>query len=236
MVTERVDGGGGTMLRCEICGQYYDSSRSYVCPYCSVKSPSLTEVMFGGPSSPGGNDHPITEAADMRAYSGGYVNSVGRGLGGRTQAADHIEPRSGNHTQIADFIEPRSVGHTQIANQPGAHAAGGFVPVVGWLIALNGPCKGTDYRLHTGYNYIGRERGDVCVHGDPAISKERDSCINYDQRGRVFYLTHEYGINQTLLNDRSVRKEAAELYAYDVITIGQTKLLFIPLCGNRFNW
>lgn len=225
MVTERVESGGGRMIQCEVCGNYYDPSKNYVCPYCSAKRPSLTEVLYGESPSPEKKGHPVTEAADLRSYPGSYgdnSNSYGRGMR--------------NATQIVDRVEPRPVGRTVIADTPGGHAVGGFIPVVGWLIALNGPCKGTDYRLHAGYNYIGRERGDVCLHGDFAISKERDSCINYDRGSRTFYLTHENGINQTLLNDRSVRREAAELYQYDVVTIGQTKLLFMPLCGNRFNW
>lgn len=31
------------------------------------------------------------------------------------------------------------------------------MPVVGWLVVIEGLCRGTDYRIHTGYNYIGRE-------------------------------------------------------------------------------
>ena len=27
-----------------------------------------------------------------------------------------------------------------------------------------------------------------------------------------------------------------ELHAYDELTIGKTKLLFVPLCGERFDW
>ena len=27
-----------------------------------------------------------------------------------------------------------------------------------------------------------------------------------------------------------------KIEAYDVLTIGTTKLLFVPLCGDRFDW
>ncbi|MDO5133336.1 MAG: FHA domain-containing protein [Eubacteriales bacterium] len=245
-VTERVEP-GGNMVRCGICGQYYDPTRHFGCPNCSSSSSALTEALYGGIRSDGrygspgysnvqpvtepvnmqgssgrygspgySNDQPVTEPVNMRGSYGGYGYFDDSGVGQRTQVADHIEKRPMEPTQI--------VGR------------GGFSPVVGWLVALNGPCRGTDYRILPGYNTIGRERGDICVHGDPTISKERDACINYDSRNRTFYVTHENGMNQTLLNDRAVRKEEVELFEYDVLTIGQTKLLFIPLCGDRFNW
>ena len=221
-VTERVEP-GGNMVRCGICGQYYDPSKHFGCPNCSSSSPALTEALYGGIqsdgrySSPGyGNDHPVTEPVNMQGSYGGYGYRDDSGAGQKTQVADHIEKRPLVPTQIA--------------------GRGAFSPVVGWLVALNGPCRGTDYRIHSGYNFIGRERGDICIHGDPTISKERDTCINYDSRNRTFYVTHENGMNQTLLNERAVRKEEAELYDYDVLTIGQTKLLFMSLCGDKFNW
>ena len=269
-VTERVEP-GGNMVRCGICGQYYDPSKHFGCPNCSSSSPALTEALYGGIqsdgrySSPGyGNNHPETEPVNMRGSYGGYdspgygndhpvtepVNMQGSygGYGSPGYGNDHpvTEPvnmqgsyggygyrddsGAGQKTQVADHIEKRPLVPTQIAGR------GAFSPVVGWLVALNGPCRGTDYRIHSGYNFIGRERGDICIHGDPTISKERDTCINYDSRNRTFYVTHENGMNQTLLNERAVRKEEAELYDYDVLTIGQTKLLFMSLCGDKFNW
>ena len=56
------------------------------------------------------------------------------------------------------------------------HSRRGPLPrVVGWLVAVSGPCRGTDYRIHTGYNYIGREAGDICIRGDSTISAEKDA-------------------------------------------------------------
>lgn len=242
MVTESVDGGGGHMIRCNICGQYYDPIKHFGCPHCSGGSQGVTEALYngyshgGGNASPGGygNGYPVTEPVGRSSYPGsGYP--VTEPVGRSSYPNEPYNRGGGNlggATEVAQFVEKRSPEITRIAGS----GTGVISPVVGWLIAINGPCKGTDYRLHAGYNYIGRERGDICIHGDLAISKERDSCINYDQAYRTFYITHENGINQTQLNGRSVRKEAAELYDYDVITIGQTKLLFMSLCGEKFNW
>ena len=61
----------------------------------------------------------------------------------------------------------------------------------GWLVAVEGPCRGTDYRIHTGYNYIGREAGDICIRGDSTISAQRDANVTYVPQTREFYIAHE---------------------------------------------
>ena len=37
------------------------------------------------------------------------------------------------------------------------------------------------------------------------------------------------------LNDNVVLA-ATEIKAYDVLTLGDTKLLFVPCCSDKFNW
>ena len=113
--------------------------------------------------------------------------------------------------------------------------AGAPSPVVGWLVAINGPCRGNDYRLRVGYNYIGRVSGDICIHGDATISAERDSSVTYVPQTKGFYIAHELGKNPLLLNGKPVIREA-ELKNYDRITIGSTNLIFIGLSGEHFDW
>jgi hypothetical protein len=114
--------------------------------------------------------------------------------------------------------------------------AGAPVPVVGWLVAVSGPCRGTDYRVHNGYNYIGREQGDICVHGDQTISAVKDSNVTYVAQTRSFYIAHELGKNVLLVNDVPVIGGAQQLKRNDIVTIGKTKLMFIPLCDENFGW
>ncbi|MCC8150445.1 MAG: hypothetical protein LIO96_03045 [Lachnospiraceae bacterium] len=60
-------------------------------------------------------------------------------------------------------------------------------PVSGWLVCVDGPAKGCDYRIHGGYNYIGREIGDICIPGDQKISREKHAVVAYDERDRLFF-------------------------------------------------
>lgn len=112
----------------------------------------------------------------------------------------------------------------------------GIDPVVGWLVCVEGAEKGKDYRLHADNNYIGRAPAmDVCIQGDNTISRERHALVTYDFETRTFYLTPKDGRSNPRVNGKPVMT-TVELSAYDRIQLGQTTLLLVPLCGERFQW
>ena len=113
--------------------------------------------------------------------------------------------------------------------------AGGGDPVVGWLVCVEGPMRGNDYHLHAGYNYIGREIGDVRISGDQQISRQNHAMIAFDDTDGVYYVGPSAGRNLLKVNGKTVLN-AVELHSYDVISIGTTKLMFVPLCGEHFSW
>jgi len=111
-----------------------------------------------------------------------------------------------------------------------------FNPVTGWLVCVEGASKGTDYRIRSQYNYIGRAKHmDICISGDEFISAEKAAILAYDDMERKFFIAPGMGHNLIRLNDKMVMGSEM-LNAYDVITVGKTKLLFIPLCGEQFDW
>ena len=112
----------------------------------------------------------------------------------------------------------------------------GFSPVVGWLVCIDGPSEGTDYRIRAGYNYIGRsENMDICILGDNNIGRERHAMVAYDPQEKVFFFGPADGKSIVRKNDKMVMVPT-EITAYDVVCIGSTKLIFIPLCGEHFSW
>ena len=112
----------------------------------------------------------------------------------------------------------------------------GIDPVVGWLVSLEGNEKGRDYRVHTDNNYIGRgEKMDICIRGDDTISRENHAVISYDARDNTFRFTPGDGRSIVRLNDNGIFA-TTEIRAYDIIEIGKTKLVFMPLCGEQFEW
>lgn len=111
----------------------------------------------------------------------------------------------------------------------------GLQPVTGWLVCLNGGEKGKDFRLHTGKNFIGRSNTmDVVLVDDKSISRDKHGTVTYDPKGHEFYLSSENG--NTIYLNGELLETAHRLAADDVITIGETDLVFIPYCKEERTW
>ena len=110
-------------------------------------------------------------------------------------------------------------------------------PVVGWLVVVEGPGKGRAVQLGYGSNSLGRGTTDRIKlnFGDEQISRSGHAVVTYDPRGRMFYVQHGGGTNLTYLGDQPVLAPT-ELPALSHISIGNTVLRFVPLCGAEFDW
>ncbi|PCH59962.1 MAG: hypothetical protein COC19_06505 [SAR86 cluster bacterium] len=110
-------------------------------------------------------------------------------------------------------------------------------PTVAWLAVVSGPGKGEILTLGYGANSIGRGGGDRVNldFGDLQISRQEHATITYDPRGRKFYLQHGRGNNLTYLEQEPVLTPT-QLTRNAQITLGDTILLFIPLCSADFDW
>lgn len=112
----------------------------------------------------------------------------------------------------------------------------GMDPVVGWLVCVHGPEKGRDYRVRSERNGIGRGADmAICIGSDEAISRENHAYINFNPRKGSFRVAPGDGRGMTYLNGEEV-DVPMPLLAYDRIELGQTVLMFVPLCGEHFNW
>ena len=109
-------------------------------------------------------------------------------------------------------------------------------PVVGWLVCIEGPEKGVDYRIAAKNNSIGRgETADICIKGDPAISRENHARLSYDGKHNNFYLIPAESTNNVYINDEPVFIPT-QINSGDIIELGESKFMFIPFCNDRFNW
>lgn len=108
--------------------------------------------------------------------------------------------------------------------------------VVGWLVAVKGGCLGQDFHLHSDWNYIGRgDKLDVSIP-DPKVSREGMVKVAYDTRSRTFAVAPcEGAANLAYLNGRALYSPMP-LEAYDRIQVGDTELMLIPLCSDKFSW
>lgn len=109
-------------------------------------------------------------------------------------------------------------------------------PVVGWLVCIKGPDKGKDYRIWAKNNTIGRSgEMDICIKGDDTISRENHARLAYDEKHNNFHLIPAENTNNIYLNDEPVYVPT-KLDAYDCIEFGNSKLVFLPFCSEKFTW
>ncbi len=109
-------------------------------------------------------------------------------------------------------------------------------PVVGWLVCIEGNNFGMDFKLKTGRNFIGRASNmDVALTGDSSISRDKHAVILYEPRENIFLVQPGDAKELFYLNDKVVLN-ATKIKAYDILSLGSTKLLFVPCCSDKFNW
>ena len=172
------------------------------------------------------------ECARNAAASGNAARGAAPGSGNFTPTEAPGGPFPGT-VPVDGGAEGDPFGYTVIGGD--LHGPDQLEPVVGWLVCVEGPMRGLDYRIHAGYNYIGREVGDIHIAGDMQISRQNPAMVAFDAEEQSYYVGPSAGRNLIKVNGKTVLN-AMELHSYDVISIGSTKLLFIGLCGEKFRW
>ena len=230
-------------------GHLYDPEKYPTCPYC--KNNQQITVAAAGRTAPirvtdAGRTAPLSSTpvtADSRTMPPrGYTP---QGAVSVTAPQKTMPPRGYAPQPPAPAAEPESTAPPKF-HGPSVLDAGktvgmmqeqmGFDPVVGWLACVEGPSRGKSYTIRGGINSIGRgDRMDITITGDRTISMENHAKISYSDRNNRFNLLPGDGRNIVYLNGEEVFS-ATPLQAYDLIDFGETKLLFVPLCGERFTW
>ena len=134
--------------------------------------------------------------------------------------------QSKGHSNQAEDMPTVGVVHKQL----------GIDPVVGWLVCIDGPQRGRDYRIHSERNLIGRSPDmDICITGDETISRHTHAIVSFEPKRATFRLSAGDGRGLVYLNGEVV-ESPTKLIAYNIIELGQTRLMFIPFCGEQFHW
>lgn len=192
---------------------YYDQSTHAQCPYCngSAAAPiSGGEVGKTMPLMSGGSED-IGKTMPVRPTE----------FAGKTEAAWGSPPPGS-----MDDGRTRAIIREEI----------GLDPVAGWLVCTEGTEKGRDYRMHSDNNFIGRaENMDITIRNDDTVSRVNHAVISYDSRDKTYYFAQGSGRGIVRVNGKAVLS-TVELTAYDKIEIGSTKFIFVPLCGEGFDW
>lgn len=210
------------MQRTCSAGHVYDADQFASCPYCNRNTRA---IQFGA----GGGYIPT-------AAPGGYGNTAAPG--GYDAA---IPPTGGRDSTIGETVMPEAI-RRRMEQEKDNRTVGefkrrlGYEPVVGWLVCVEGPEVGKDYRLYGRINTIGRaEDNDVVLAQEHTVSQKNHVRLAYDAKHNNYQLIPGDGSNVTYLNDEPLYVPQ-RLNAYDILEMGETKLMFIPLCNDRFRW
>ncbi|MTI62196.1 MAG: FHA domain-containing protein [Firmicutes bacterium] len=113
----------------------------------------------------------------------------------------------------------------------------GVNPVVGWLVCIEGAEQGKDYKIISEKNFIGRsEEMHIHIAEDNAISRRNHAVISYNPKQRNFVLIPGQDTTGIIYVNEEPIYSPTELETYDVIEMGNSKFIFIPLCGQHFEW
>lgn len=205
-----------TLVKCPN-GHYYDSSRfGNNCPHCGMSGAASigadqTTVPLNIPDAP----QPANEVTEPLTVSQPVVSQPANVTTPTVSDDDRTLPVT------ADMLDG-------MVEKP--------APVVGWLVCTDGVNKGTDYRLHQGRNFVGRSpEMDVCILGDNTVSRSSHAIVVYDPRSNVYLAQPGSSKELFYVNDKLVLNPV-ELKTMDLLNIGDTKLMFVPLCGEQFHW
>jgi hypothetical protein len=76
---------------------------------------------------------------------------------------------------------------------------------------------------------------DVCLDEDKTISEENHARISYSDKNNRFNIIPADGKNLFYVNGDEILMPT-QLNAFDIIEFGETALIFVPLCCERFVW
>jgi hypothetical protein len=195
------------MVRCSE-GHFYDSNKHSACPWCA---PPLDITPAGSDATGTTRVMPLMDV---------------------TPATIAIPAPPAGPAPVASIPPPPTDAETRRYGQ----LVKGVDPVVGWLVCLEGPDRGRDFRLKMERNFIGRSSNmDICLVNDERVSRERHASLVFDPQNRSFLLVPGDSAGLIYLNG-TLLHAPAQLKADDVIDVGSSKLVMVPFCGEKFAW
>lgn len=200
--------------------------------------PVFTDPVESQPQMPGGSQEGFAggynDTAETQPLTGmaGAGSQESWGYPPQPNVVNVIKkPIDSSATTIGLDTDEKTVGFFHL-NNPKIN----IEPVVGWLVCIRGKDFGKSFNLKSGRNFIGRDASmDVSIPGDKSISRQCHAVILYDPKSKMFLVQPGTSRELFYLNDKVVLG-VKEIAPYQVLTIGDTDLMFVPFCCEQFNW
>ncbi|MDR1192896.1 MAG: FHA domain-containing protein [Peptococcaceae bacterium] len=200
-------------------GHFYDSDSFRQCPHCG--SPAVNDAVTVSLN----RDVNATVALDQAGLGDAVTSKLSDPDAGSLREAVNKAAKGGAALGGGDSV---TISYY--------NKAIGTEPVVGWLVCVGGNHFGEDFRLKSGRNFIGRGSDmDVSISGDNTVSREKHAVVVYEPKQHLFLAQPGESKELFYLNDEVVLATTV-LRHRDVLTVGETSLMFFPCCGEEFNW
>ena len=198
-------------------GHFYDADKYASCPYCVPQDEAEA----------------VTEAVKTEDFSQPAAVKAQEISPSPVPVSKLNKPASFVNTAVNGWEEPEDDENCTV----GYYAQViGVEPVVGWLVCIKGAYRGESFKLKSGRNFIGRAANmDIVLGADQSVSRLHHAAVVYDPKSRAFIVAAGDARELCYLNG-DVVVTSQRLQAYDVLTLGNTELMRIPLCGEKFSW
>lgn len=208
---------GGVVRRmrtCSKCGRTYDELATPNCVFCDSKQDSEKET-------------PVKEISRVVEQD---MSTVGRLVVKRGQKSD-LETASKERETAVEYSNTKE----NEIETPKCQSKQKYA-TVGWLMCISGVNVGHSFEVFDAQNSIGRNQGNmIVIENELSVSREKHCVIIYDYKHSEFWLQSGDNASTTYLND-SLVMENKRLNPYDVIEIGECRLMFVPFCTSERNW
>ena len=218
--------------RCEY-GHFYDGDEhGDACPFCAQVKGAQAEK---NPEAPADDGAQVEGRRETERVAAAEAEPESSPASEPTPAAEpDPEPEPTVKLEPASFSPSPAAAPAPAPEPNGAPLDPDLV--VGWLVCVSGPARGRSYELHTGRNFIGRAAiMDVALPEDIAVARERQASVIFDPRTARFSVTANETRELTYVNDELVY-DHCDLTTNDVLLVGSTHLMLVPLCGSGFAW
>lgn len=206
-------------------GHFYDADKFTSCPHCNptVSASEVTVAM---------NQEEMD--SDVRAAANAFSGEDSKTVSLQDAVSAAVEQSAAPVQSVPVQAAPVQMDDVKtvsyFTNSIGAE------PVVGWLVCIEGDHYGESFPLKSGRNFIGRNTNmDVALVGDMSVSRERHAIVIYEPKAKCFIAQAGDARELFYLNDNVVLNNEA-MKNYDVLSVGNEKLLFVGLCGPQFSW
>ena len=248
------------MVQCDRKLHFYDVDAYPSCPFCAEQ---FGDGAAAAAPAPQPTPAPAPAPTPAPAPVAGSTTPVGAGLNGsgghhKTQpigasgvdkttpvgaGVDTTKPiNNGNQNSSGSQTKTGIItgGSGSASSSSSTPSTEDTLPVAGWLVITGGPGRGRDFRLIQGENRIGRApEMEVCLDfgadSDNTVSRESHAVVVYDNNANGFFIERGASRNLPTVNGNTVRRDQ-DMEAYDLIQLGETQLMFFPLCGDKFKW